>query len=595
MFKRIRERKLVQWVVAYAAGAWVMLEVTDTLSDMWGWPRVVGQAVFVVLMVGLVVTVVLAWYHGEQGRQRFSGSELLLLATVLVAGWFLVGIVVRRGSSDESAAASRAAPATLPSVNDASRADLRSLVVLPFADLSPSGDREYLGDGIAETLINGLARIEDLRVVARTSAFRFKGGAYDVREIGRELGVGAVLEGSVVQIGDRVRITAQLVDARNGLDLWSDRFDREARVEDLFALQDEVAQAIISSLEVELGGGAIVHRGTRDQGAQRAYYLARHHWNARTAKDLVRAEELFREAIAADSAYAEAWAGLAETYVLFTPSEYDVPGFSEEEALRRTEETAQVAISLDSTLTAPHAALALALDIGGHGDAAEREYRVAIRKNPGYATAHQWYAGLLMAYARGEEALVEIDVAESLDPVSSVILVEKAEALLVVGRTEEAMAQMERALTLFPGSRVVQWFAAWVFGAAHEWDRFAFHVGRWMESQEEDASVVAYFEEGLADPARRDAILRQIADGETAEVGVRLQTSVGSLNSPHTRFLAARAAYGDDVALEMLERMARGPERAWAYRPLVAALMGPELLDDPRARRILALLNAPRP
>ncbi len=178
---------------------------------------------------------------------------------------------------------------------------------------------------------------------------------------------------------------------------------------------------------------------------------------------------------------------------------------------------------------------------------------------------------------------------------SAVILVEKAEALLVVGRTEDAKAQIEKTLELFPSVRIVHWFAAWTFGAAREWDRFAFDVGRWLESQDEDESVVAYFEQGLADPVRRDAILRQIADGRTAEAGVRLQTSVGALNSPHTRFLAARAVYGDDIALEGLERAARGPERVWVYRPLVAALMGPELLDDPRARRILALLNEQRP
>ena len=203
IFARIRERKLVQWVVAYAAAAWLTLEVADTLVDMWGWPRVVGQVVFVALVVGLVATAVLAWYHGEQGRQRFSGTELLLLAAVLIGGAFVLSIVVRRGSSDATVAAAGAASDVLPSFEDAaSPADLHSLVVLPFADLSPSGDREYLGDGIAETLINSLARIEDLRVVARTSAFRYKGGGHDVREIGRELGVGAVLEGSVAGVPD---------------------------------------------------------------------------------------------------------------------------------------------------------------------------------------------------------------------------------------------------------------------------------------------------------------------------------------------------------------------------------------------------------
>ncbi|HZD04159.1 MAG TPA: hypothetical protein VE173_04550, partial [Longimicrobiales bacterium] len=202
LLEKIVQRKLVQWVTAYLAGAWLTLEVVDTLGGMWGWPDVVGRVVFVALAMGLLGVAVVAWYHGERGVQRVSAPELLVLAGLLVVGGVVMGAVLR-----SAAEPGRPTVARLQGRGP----DPRSLVVLPFADLSPGGDREYLGDGIAETLINSLARIETLRVVARTSAFQFKETELDIPAIAARLGVGSVLEGTVTQVDDHVRITADLM------------------------------------------------------------------------------------------------------------------------------------------------------------------------------------------------------------------------------------------------------------------------------------------------------------------------------------------------------------------------------------------------
>ena len=215
--------------------------------------------------------------------------------------------------------------------------DVPSIAVLPFADLSGGGS-EYLGDGIAETLINALSRLEGLRVAARTSAFSFKGRSEDVRAIAASLNVSAVLEGSVQQAGGRIRVTAQLINAADGFHLWSQNFDRD--VSDVFAVQDAVARAVVSALKVELLGdreAPIVRQGTDDVAAYNAYLQGRYFWNKRTPQDLERSATFLERAVAIDSNFARAWAGLADAYALFGPSEYDVRSIPWAEAHRRGE------------------------------------------------------------------------------------------------------------------------------------------------------------------------------------------------------------------------------------------------------------------
>lgn len=582
LFTTIRQRKVVQWTVGYAAGAWIAFEVVGALSETWSWPPLVARLAFVALLTGLFVTGAIAWYHGERGHQRVPGTELGLLILVLVGG-FAAGVAVVRADRDAGVS-----DAGTPSNASAAR----SVVVLPFKDLSPDGGRDYLGDGIAETLINALARIEGLRVVARTSAFAFRDAGLDVRDIAARLDAGTVLEGTVTQIGERVRITATLTDA-DGLSRWAETFDREVALTGLFQLQDEVAQAILGALQIELGASeSLVGRGTTSPAAQRAFFLGQHHWTARTTEDMILAAEYFRQAIEGDSTWAEPWAGLALAYTLHTPSEYGVPGFTRERGTRLAIEAANRAIALDPELPEAYAALGDASMQTGRFVEAERHFRRAIALNPGYATAHHWLADLLMIQLRGEEALAELELAESLDPVAPAILVEKAEALMMVGRVDDAFVQLDRAVELLPESRLVRSFNVYLAMARGEWARAGHHLRVAAQIAGQPPAVAARLEEALAEPSQRPDFLRGLRDEDMAD---RLDPGVLTieiLGRPEVRFIASRYLDGLEPALEFLKEIIRGPDGDSVYGPVLPAVMGAEVIRTEAGREVMEVFRS---
>ncbi|MCG6956009.1 MAG: tetratricopeptide repeat protein [Gemmatimonadetes bacterium] len=587
----IADRKLIQWVAAYVAVAWAVLQGADLLGGMWSWSAGVGRVAFALLAAGLGIAIVLAWFHGERGRQRVSATEGALLAIFVIAG--VGGAAAAWHSRPElPEGSSVGAPSGMPA---------STLAVLPFQDLSPEGGRGYLGDGIAETLISSLARLGALKVVARTSAFAFRDSG-DVREIGRRLGAGSIVEGTVAQLGSRVRITASLVDTNSGENLWAARFDDEVDEADLFELQDEVARKIVDALRIHLAdGGRIVHGGTRSPEAQRAYYLGVHHWTLRTTEDMQKATDLFREAIAADSSYAEAWGGLALSYNLSTPQEYAVPGISRAEALDRAEAAARHALTLDPDLPSAYTALGDASVQRGNLDQGEHWFREAIRVGPGYATAHHWLADLLMLKLDGEGALAQIDLAESLDPVAPAILVERGEALMMLGRHADAFAQMDKAIALLPDAELVRTFAAYFFMKLRAWDDVAEQLRRLSElggSSQEGARLA----DALTDPERRPTLLRELVaagavqdsgDSFTSRWGLRgggSSVAEQLMRRPEMRFLVTLEVKGMDAALDLLESLATGPEAAELYPPIFPALIGPEALRTERAQEVMRLV-----
>jgi len=336
--------------------------------------------------------------------------------------------------------------------------------VLPFVDLSADRANAYLGDGIAETLISALANVEGLEVAARTSAFSFRDKNEDVRQIGRELGVATVLEGSVQRAGERLRVTAQLVKTDDGLHVWSQTFDRD--VHDIFAVQDEVAAAVVSALRGRLlDGRDPIESGTRDPAAYDAYLQGRFFWNKRAVSDLELAIEYFEDAIDHDSAYAEAWAGLADAYLML-PFYSDT--ISAVQAVPQARRAAERALMLNPDLAEAHTTLAYALAIyDWDWQASEREFRRAIELNPGYATAHKWYRDMLTAMGRFDEALAAAQRAAGLDPRSPNVRTIVAISHWVLGQEEEALTEFERALELDPTFPLtlmhVSWFH-WVRG-----------------------------------------------------------------------------------------------------------------------------------
>ena len=350
----------------------------------------------------------------------------------------------------------------------------RSVAVLPFDNLSPDPGSEYFSDGITAELTSALAGVAGLRVAARTSAAAFKGQAEDVRTLGRKLNVGAILEGSVRKQGDRVRISAQLVNVADGYQLWSNRFDR--RFEDIFAIQEEIAVAIVEALRVRLLPGAersLGEIGTTSVAAYNLYLQGRFHLERRTWQAFERAAECFLEAIAEDPDYAQAHAGLADTYLLLERYGLMHP----RAAFVRFKGAALRALRIDPGLAEVHVALAYGKMIF-EWDAvgAEAEFRQAIQLNPDYAPARHLYAWSLGSRGRLDEALVQYDRILAAEPHRLISLTNRGTILYFGRQFEGAIEQLESVLDLDPA-----------FAAAHQW------LGRALEAAgRRDESIAAH-------------------------------------------------------------------------------------------------------
>jgi TolB-like protein/Tfp pilus assembly protein PilF len=344
-----------------------------------------------------------------------------------------------------------------------------SIAVLPFANMSADPEQEYFCDGMAEEIINALTRLEDLRVIARTSAFAFRGKQADVREIGRQLGVGTLLEGSVRKAGNRLRITAQLVDTVDGSHLWSERYDRE--MEDIFAIQDEISEAIVGRLKMKLIRGAEKHperRPTDDLDVYRLYLKGRFHWSKRTYDNVAVAIRCFQEAINKAPSYALAYSGLADCYTVQQHLGYQNAGVAFDQA----ERAAAKALELDGSLAEAHASAGLVKmfwkwDMRG----AIEEFKRAIDLNPSYASAYHWYALTLGAMGRMNEAIEQVLRAQELDPLSPGVRAATGLIYVVAGEYDLADEQFRLVREINPELPVDYEVAAAVHASRSEYAR----------------------------------------------------------------------------------------------------------------------------
>ena len=322
-----------------------------------------------------------------------------------------------------------------------------SIAVLPFANMSGDPENEYFSDGITEEIINSLTKLGALRVAARTSSFAFKSENLDVKEAGRRLKVGNVLEGSVRQAGNRLRVTAQLINVSDGYHVWSETWDRV--MDDVFAVQEEIAAAIASRLEVAPPApvpAAPPKPPTKDVRAYQLYLKGRHLWNHRDQESLEKAVEYFEKAIELDPEFALAYSGLADTYLLLGSYQIIEPG----EANEKAKAAAVKALELDDCVAEAHTSYGQVLRRERDWEGEERHYKRAIELNPNYATAHQWYSTLLAALGRMDEAVHEIRTAEALDPLSHAILTTGAIICNMARDVDDSLRHLKRALELEP-------------------------------------------------------------------------------------------------------------------------------------------------
>ena len=335
----------------------------------------------------------------------------------------------------------------LPRLSTA-RAAPRTVAVLPFINASPEMENEYLSDGITDELIVALAKVEGLRVSSRTSVFALKGKAQDVRAIGALLGASVVLEGTVRKAGGRLRITAQLTSTEDGQLLWSQRYDRT--LEDVFAIQDEIANTIVSTLRATTFASLetpVARRHTDNVRAHSLYLRGRHAWNKRSQEAVFEAIDFFEQAIREDPNYALAYTGLADSFALLL----DYRSVPVQEWHERAKEYARKALALDESLAEAHTSLAWSMFIyDWDWEGAAREFRRAIELDPRYPTAHQWHAFSLASRGRLDEALLEGHVAQELDPASVSIRRTLGWLYYYARRYEQARYHLSRAIEMNP-------------------------------------------------------------------------------------------------------------------------------------------------
>jgi TolB-like protein/DNA-binding winged helix-turn-helix (wHTH) protein len=334
---------------------------------------------------------------------------------------------------------------------------IRSLAVLPLESLSGDASQDYFADGMTDELITDLGQISALRVISRTSMMTYKHVRKLLPEIARELNVDAVVEGTVLRSGERVRITAQLIRVPVERHIWAQSFEGDLR--DTLVLQKSVARSIAEQIQASLNQreqAALEHSKVVNAEAYEVYLKGRYFWNKRTRDGLTKAIEYFNRAIEKNPNYAEAYTGLGDSYALSGDWEYGI--LSPQDAFPRAKSAVTKALALDDNLAEAHTSLAFILDLyDWDWESAEKEYKRAIALNPGYATAHHWYAWHLIVMGRNSEGIAELRKAQSLDPLSLIISADLADALCIAHLYDESVQQSRRTLEMDPNFAIAHY------------------------------------------------------------------------------------------------------------------------------------------
>ncbi len=443
---KLSRRKVAQWGIAYAAGAWGFLQGLQYVSDAFGWPAQLRQVAILGLLVGLPIVLVIAWYHGDRGEQRITRTELAIVTLLFLLGG---GIFWRFERANEAPPTATTPGRTASPSTTATTATLPSIAVLPFENRSASKDDAYFVDGIHDDILTQLAKMAAMKVISRTSVERFRDTKLPMKVIAQQLGVTKILEGGVQRAGDRVRITVQLIDASTDGHLWAETYDRELTAANIFAIQSEVATAIAAALNAALSPAEksrVSAIPTKSLPAWEAYQLGKERIANRTSKGLADAEMFFQRAIALDPDFALPYAELAITFVM-QASRASGP---REAGLGKADKAVATALRLDPNQAEGWAASGLIAQDRGQSSAAEEMYRRAIALNPNYATAYQWLNAPLADQGRFQEARAALSRAVELDPLSAIINENLANQLESLGQFAEAEARYRKVIEIDP-------------------------------------------------------------------------------------------------------------------------------------------------
>jgi TolB-like protein/Flp pilus assembly protein TadD len=456
--QRLKQRKLVQWAIAYVAFAFALLQGIDIVAQRFAWPGAVERYLIVALAIGFFVVLVLTWYHGERGAQRMSGTELLILALLLAIGGTLLwrlgpgmtnGTVTTQDAMHAPASSATAVSAAIT----ATPIPTKSIAVLPLVNGSGNQDEQYFSDGLSEDLITVLSQFDGLKVINRDSSFQFRHSKDSIQTIGEKLGVAHLLEGSVRRAGGEVRISAELVNVADGSTLWSQHYDRPYT--DLFKLQDDITQAVASALKAKLlnGNGAVVQSDRPPSGNLDAYnaFLQGNAYSAKAS------EESMHQAIAAytratrlDPRYARAFAALS--FAQTNLASAALAGAEQRQAYAQASTAADTALTLDTNSAAAYSArgyLLLTADFDWAG--AEAAFRRALQLAPNDAQAKSILGSLLATLGQPESAVELIRQALTSDPRHATWYVGLSQYLNALGRLDGAEHAARMAIELQPG------------------------------------------------------------------------------------------------------------------------------------------------
>jgi TolB-like protein/DNA-binding winged helix-turn-helix (wHTH) protein/Flp pilus assembly protein TadD len=425
-------------------------------------------------------------------------------------------------------------------------ARIQSLAVLPLENLSGDASEDYFADGMTDELITDLAQISALRVISRTSVMVYKGARKPLPEIARALNVDAVVEGTVVQAGDQVRITAQLIQVPADKHLWAESY--VGNVRDTLALQNQVARAIAKEIRIKLTSReqeALKGSEPVDPGAYEEYLKGRFFWNKRTADGLQKARSHFDKAIAVAPGYAPAYSGLADTYALLGDWQYAV--MTTKEALPKAKAAALKALELDDNLSEAHTSLAFCLEgFDWNWNGADKEFRRAIELNPGYATAHHWYAWHLGLMGRNDEAIAEMKKAVNLDPLSLIINADLAELLLITHHPDESIEQSRKTIEMEPHFALAHNQLAQAYLQKHMLPEAISEFEQANTLSADNPTILANLARAYALSNRKDDALTLLTELKTTTVPNQLHT---------TEIATVYAALGDkQQAIQWLEK-----------------------------------------
>lgn len=581
-FAELKRRNVYKVAVAYIVAGWALSQGIAQVFPLFDVPSSGIRAIVLLIVLGLPVALVLAWMFEltPEGIKRTETADAMPTATkpkkyvwiyiVVIGGAISIGLFfLGRYTASNNASAAPTDTATVRG---------KSIAVLPFENLSDDKNTAYFSDGITEEILNALAQIPNLKVAARRSAFQFKGTDLDLRKIGQVLGVAHILEGSLQKSGDQVRINVQLVDVQNGLQAWSEKYDR--KLDNVFAVEDEIAKAIATKLRVQLTGGAgqpLVVDSTNNPQAHELYLRGLTLLAAR-GPGLLEARDSFQRAVKLDAGYAQAWGALAVTELLLPAYGFD----SFDASLPRSESAAQRSLSLDSNTASAYVAVGLSNTLRCRWTEANEAFRHALALAPGDAEAVNQYAQFLSTVGQLGPSLRQIERAQQLDPLSPIIGLIRSGILTALRRDDAADAQLKSVLEAHPE-----------FAAAHGWAGAEYIERKMYREAEAELHVFgkvngqtgeakALLARGVADPTQRVAAVTSL-ESSPDNADIRRDAIL------HAFYLTSLGER--DRALDELEIYAVKHNSGF-----VNLLWNPafdRLRDEPRFKAVLAKLALP--